>query len=126
MVVLCSVAVERLVPDLDVKGMVEVMRTCYWDAVRGAEHERGGTTFTAGLLQLNSMIFSTLQAPTHHPIPNPQSAAHTISLFSSVIPWWERLILTRVSSLTRRWKDSHVYHCRTTVLAPRTQCSTSE
>ena len=42
--------------------MVEVMRQCYWQAVEHAEKERGGTTFTAGLLQLDSMIFASLQA----------------------------------------------------------------
>jgi len=53
--------VETLAPDLDETGMVECLRTCYWEAVKGAEMERGGTTFTAGLLQLDSMKFATLQ-----------------------------------------------------------------
>jgi len=38
-----------------------VLRDCYWQAVTGAEFERGGTTFTAGLLQLDSMIYASLQ-----------------------------------------------------------------
>lgn len=54
-------AVEPLAPDLAPEGMVECMRQCYWQAVEHAEKERGGTTFTAGLLQLDSMIFSSLQ-----------------------------------------------------------------
>merc|ERR1711939_988240 len=37
------------------------MRNSYWQAAKGAESERGGTTFTAGLLQLDSMIFASLQ-----------------------------------------------------------------
>merc|ERR1712078_773514 len=41
--------------------MTDLLRDCYWQAVRSAEAERGGTTFTAGLLQLDSMIFASLQ-----------------------------------------------------------------
>ena len=41
--------------------MCDFFRDQYWKAVKIAESERGGTTFTAGLLQLDTMIFASLQ-----------------------------------------------------------------
>jgi len=54
-------ALTPLAPDLSPEDVVDVMRGCYRDAVKIAEYERGGTTFTAGVLQLDSMVFSTMQ-----------------------------------------------------------------
>jgi len=54
-------AVDTLDPAASPEGMVALMRQCYWDAVKLAESERGGTTFTAGLLQLDSMVFASMQ-----------------------------------------------------------------
>lgn len=59
--VMCEKLPGKLAPDASPEQMCGLMRECYWDAVRGAEYERGGTTFTAGLLQLDSMIFASLQ-----------------------------------------------------------------
>jgi len=48
-------------PHCSPEAMVACMRQHYWEAVKVAESERGGTTFTAGLLQLDTMIFASLQ-----------------------------------------------------------------
>jgi hypothetical protein len=52
---------QTLAPGADSKTLVDLLRECYLVAVRGAESQRGGTTFTAGVLELDSMIFATLQ-----------------------------------------------------------------
>jgi len=56
-----TVELKKLAPDATPEAMVEFYRQCYWKAVQGAESERGGTTFTAGLLQLDTMIYCSLQ-----------------------------------------------------------------
>lgn len=53
--------VKFLEPECSPQTMVAMMRECYEDAVKIAEAEKGGTTFTAGLLQLNTMIFASMQ-----------------------------------------------------------------
>lgn len=50
-----------LAADANPKDLVNFLRVCYWEAVKVAEAERGGTTFTAGILQLDTMIFASLQ-----------------------------------------------------------------
>merc|ERR1712159_803520 len=54
-------AVKTMKRDASPSEMCDLMRTCYQKAVLGAEVERGGTTFTSGLLQLRTMILATLQ-----------------------------------------------------------------
>jgi len=54
-------AVPGLARDASPVEMIDLMREQYWKAVAGAEQERGGTTFTAGLLQLTTMVFASLQ-----------------------------------------------------------------
>ena len=65
-----------------------MMRGCYRDAVKIAEYERGGTTFTAGVLQLDSMVFSTMQVYlTLKILPNPLYVAESLVLKTASVDY---------------------------------------